>query len=386
MDSPISIVGIGSISPLGSTIEEIINSYHSKEHFIKNSKFENSEVNLSQLSVDSKKKIESLKISDTQYKTLDDTVLYAIYASRIAVKNAKWNLDKSFGINIGSSRGATQLFEKYHKDFLNKKKISALTSPTTTLGNISSWVSQDLLSNGPSLSHSITCSTSLHALLNGVAWIKSGMCDRFLIGGSEAPLTEFTIAQMQALKIYSKIENDYPCRSLDAKKTENSMILGEGAAIACLEREVSPNSLAIIEGYGFAKESISHNVSMTSDGKCFQDSMKMAMKNLNPKDIDIIITHTPGTIKGDISELNAIDIVFKNKIPSLTCNKWQIGHTLGASGILSIEMAILMIQRQEFFEVPYQKSKSPKKIERIMINSVGFGGNAVSVILKNPRC
>jgi 3-oxoacyl-(acyl-carrier-protein) synthase len=78
-----------------------------------------------------------------------------------------------------------------------------LASPTTTLGNISSWVAHDLQSSGPEISHSITCSTALHALLNGVAWLKAGMADKFLVGGTEAPLTDFTIAQMRALKIYS---------------------------------------------------------------------------------------------------------------------------------------------------------------------------------------
>ncbi len=38
----------------------------------------------------------------------------------------------------------------------------------------------------------------------GVAWINSGMSDKFLVGGSEAALTDFTIAQMQALKVYAK--------------------------------------------------------------------------------------------------------------------------------------------------------------------------------------
>jgi 3-oxoacyl-(acyl-carrier-protein) synthase len=61
----------------------------------------------------------------------------------------------------------------------------------------------DLQSSGPEISHSITCSTALHAVLNGIAWLKSGMVDKFFSGGSEAPLTDFTIAQMRALKIYS---------------------------------------------------------------------------------------------------------------------------------------------------------------------------------------
>jgi hypothetical protein len=40
---------------------------------------------------------------------------------------------------------------------------------------------------------------------------------------------------MRALKIYSRSDEDYPNRALDLQKTQNTMILGEGAAVCCLE-------------------------------------------------------------------------------------------------------------------------------------------------------
>ena len=48
---------------------------------------------------------------------------------------------------------------------------------------------------------------------------------------------------------------------------------------------------------------------------------------------------------------------------------------------LSVEMAILMLNHQTFIDIPYLEQSHPKKISKIMINAVGFGGNAVSVIL-----
>ncbi len=66
----------------------------------------------------------------------------------------------------------------------------------------------------------------------------------------------------------------------------------------------------------------------------------------------------------------------------LTTNKWKIGHTFGASGILSIELAILMMQHQEFISVPFAETQKPRKqIRKVLVNAVGFGGNAVSVLL-----
>ena len=190
------------------------------------------------LDAKSKQIVAEIRESDIKYKFLDDSVLFALAASRKAVEQAGWNSDDVFGINIGSSRGATDLFEKHYKEYIDTGKAQTLASPTTTLGNISSWIAHDLQSNGPEISHSITCSTALHALLNGVAWLKAGMADKFLVGGSEAPLTDFTIAQMRALKIYSRINQDqdsWPNLAFDFEKTQNTMILGEGAAVCCLE-------------------------------------------------------------------------------------------------------------------------------------------------------
>src|SRR5690606_11620814 len=183
-----------------------------------------------------------------------------------------------------------------------------------------------LKAKGPEISHSITCSTSFHAILNGIAWIKSGMSDRFLVGGSEAPLTGFTVAQMKALKIYANQFENYPCKSLDLQKTKNTMVLGEAASVVCLEKNKTSKTLAKISGIGYATEILSHGISITQHAECLQKSMQMALKNTDKSSVDVIVMHAPGTIKGDVSEYRAIEKVFGNTIPLLTTNKWKIGH------------------------------------------------------------
>lgn len=397
MIEPISITAIHSISALGSSPEETWANYLNREHNFVKQEFNGLDEWAAPLTQSTKDKILAIRNSDSKYKKLDDTVLFAVYASRKAIQQADWNAADNFGINLGSSRGATMLFEKYHGEFVQNNEVVTLTSPTTTLGNISSWVAHDLQTQGPEISHSITCSTALHALLNGVAWITSGMTDKFLIGGSEAPLTPFTIAQMKALKIYAKCDGDietegsrvlveqngsYPCQALNLSKKQNTMVLGEGASVACLEKGIAENAMAVIEGIGYATEVLEHNISISSNAVCFQKSMKMALGIIDPDEIDIIVMHAPGTIKGDSSEYKAIEKVFCNKMPNLTTNKWKVGHTFGASGMLSVELAVLMLQHQEFISVPFIfNSSKPKKIQKVMVNAVGFGGNAVSVLL-----
>lgn len=385
MSETISITAIASLSPLGNNPHEIFENYRSSNHFFSAKDFVGQQVLVAELDEGSRTIIEILKASDSKYKSLDNSVLYAIAASRMAIKEAGWNQNSVFGINLGSSRGATGLFEKHHLDFIQTNKAQTLASPTTTLGNISSWVAHDLQSRGPEISHSITCSTALHALLNGVAWLRAGMADKFLVGGSEAPLTPFTIAQMQALKIYSKENGEFPCRAFDLEKNQNTMILGEGAAVCCLETGKSEQALAYIEGIGYATELLEHSTSISTEADCFVKSMTMALKDVDLNEVDVIVMHAPGTRTGDLSEYKAIGKIFRNQLPMLTTNKWKIGHTFGASGLLNIEMALLMIRHQEFFSVPFAEAQKERAmIKKVLVNAVGFGGNAVSILLSKP--
>ena len=379
----ISIRSLVSCSPLGISSDESWERYQDGQHYIKEIDMEGSPSWGAPLPDDLKEELLSLKGSKTRYRDLDDSVLLAIMTAKKAITNAGWENSTDLGINIGSSRGATGLFEKYHSEFLSKGSTPTLTSPTTTLGNISSWVAHELQTRGPEISHSITCSTSLHAMLNAIAWLQSGMAAQFLVGGSETPLTAFTVAQMKALNIYSKLAGSaYPCRALDLNKKSNTMVLGEAASIACLELGVNEHSMAIIEGVGYATEPLEHNVSLSSDATCLQASMSMALADLDPSEIDVVVMHAPGTVKGDRSEYEAIKKVFGEDQPALTSNKWKIGHCFGASGMLSIEMAVEMLRHQKFIGIPYLKNEIlPNRVERILVNAVGFGGNAVSVLL-----
>ncbi|TDE45591.1 beta-ketoacyl synthase [Flavobacterium rhamnosiphilum] len=378
----ISITAIASISPLGNTPESIWENYLNENHCFTEHDLDHKKTYVAKLDTNLEEVVEVLRESDNKYKSLDKSVLYAMVASRKAMQNAGWTPKDIFGINIGSSRGATDLFEKHYQDYLETGKAQTLASPTTTLGNISSWVAHDLQSSGPEISHSITCSTALHAVLNGVAWLRAGMADKFLVGGSEAPLTDFTIAQMRALKIYSNSEEIYPNRALDLDKKQNTMILGEGAGVCCLEIGKKENALAFIEGIGYATEILEHNISISAEATCFQKSMKMALENTDLSEVDVIVMHAPGTIKGDLTEYRAIEKIFGATLPLLTTNKWKIGHTFGASGILSMELAILMMRHNTFIGVPFAEAQiQTKPIKKVLINAVGFGGNAVSILL-----
>jgi 3-oxoacyl-(acyl-carrier-protein) synthase len=381
--TPVAITSVASFSTLGSDIETVWGNYQNPTSLISEKQIGEHKELVCALPSDLAEIKSALASEKSKYRHLDDSVLYGILAARKTVEKAGWTENDVFGINIGSSRGATSLFEKYHKEFIETGKTSTQSSPSTTLGNISSWIAQDLKSKGPEISHSITCSTALHAILNGIVWINAGMTDKFLAGGSEAPLTPFTLAQMKAMKIYATCPSEYPCRSFDLQKTENTMVLGEGAAVLCLEKGSKENALGYIIGLGYATETITHGSSISDEAESMQKAMKMALQNTHPNEVDAIVMHAPGTIKGDLSEFRAIEKVFGENLPLLTSNKWKIGHTFGASGALSIELVLLMLQHQKFIGIPFVPSEKPvKPLQKILINAVGFGGNAVSILIE----
>ena len=380
LKQPIYIHSCASISALGTDKEEIWNNYLTNNHLF-------TEMNISELScfvskIDQDKEVELYKIldSDSKYKHIDRSVLLALFVSRKAVLESTIN-DQLMGINFGSSRGATELFEKYYDEFKKTKQVSTFTSPATTLGNISSWVSHDLQLQGPEISHSITCSTGLHAVLNGIAWLQAGFSSTFLVGASEASLTPFTLAQLAALKVYSRSNDEYPNKALDFSKKYNSMVLGE-AAVALILSKQAEKALGKIVGIGYATEVLSSGTSISTDALCFQKSMKMAIAEFEPSSIDAIIMHAPGTIQGDLTEFHAIQCLFGESIPLVTSNKWKVGHTFAASGLLSIELALLMLQKQVFISSPFYTQKLDKPLKRILVNAVGFGGNAVSILIE----
>lgn len=385
MAEKVIISGMGSISALGSSRDEVWGNYLSMQPRISTCCFSDCDTYVGKLFDKEKQQLDKLRKENPHYRRLDKSVLLSILAARQAVNNAGWANINDACINIGSSRGATQLFEKYHKNFMDnkQKRISPMVSPTTTLGNLSSWLAYDLGVKGASFSHSITCSTALHAILNAIAWIQSGMSEKFIAGGAEAPLSDFTIAQMKGLRIYSEEVGDFPCQPLLKNKNKSSLVLGEGAGIFCLEKDQNQNRLARIEGVGYSTELIEHNVSLSAEADCIYNSMRQALEKGGVQAVDSIVMHAPGTFKGDNSEFKAIQKLFKEECPNLISTKHLSGHTFGASGALSIELAILMLHHNKQINFPYQSIQINKErpIKTVMVNATGFGGNAVSIIL-----
>jgi 3-oxoacyl-(acyl-carrier-protein) synthase len=347
--------------------------------------------------------VQDLRRSQPAYRQLDRTVLLGLLAAREATAAAGWDSASplssvqgktEISVSMGSSRGATGRLEEFHAEFLQEGTVPIAASPLTTLGNVASWVAYDAGSTGgASLSHSSTCSSAFQALGNATAWLRAGMATRFLAGGTEAPLTDFTLAQMQAIGIYSPFAAaDFPCRPGAGRPS--TFVLGEGAAVFALEK-VSAASLneqprqpvAVLEGVGFGFEAIGSKTGLSVDGQHFQQAMRNALGQSGRRvaEIDAVVLHSPGTPAGDAAERAALRAVFGQELPLLLSNKWLIGHTLGASAALSLDFALHVLETQQWptplFPTDLASTQGARPLRRILVNAAGFGGNAASAIV-----
>jgi 3-oxoacyl-[acyl-carrier-protein] synthase II len=111
--------------------------------------------------------------------------------------------------------------------------------------------------------------------------------------------------------------------------------------------------------------------------------------NLKAKDIDLIIGHGASTVKGDSAEIKAYHRIFgDSKMPPIVFHKWLTGHTLGAAGGTSIALAIKHLKSNLISPHPYfqeidddNRKRHRPVIERVLVVSLGFGGNAAAIIL-----
>lgn len=230
------------------------------------------------------------------------------------------------------------------------------------------------------------CSSASNAILLGAKLIASGRVDRAIVGGVDC-LSKFTVNGFNSLRILS--EN--VCKPFDGSR--DGLNLGEGAAYLVLEKESeAKHKHAVLSGFGNANDAF--HPSATSDeafGPCLTMQLALEMAQLEPSSIDYINAHGTGTPNNDVTETFALEKIFQ-QVPPFASTKSYTGHTLAAAGALEAVYSILCLKHNWCaptlnWETPMESYTSrtlttglDKKLEHVLSNSFGFGGNCTSLI------
>ncbi len=237
---------------------------------------------------------------------------------------------------------------------------------------------------------STACSSSANAIIFGAQLIRNNILDRVIAGGTDA-LSKFTLNGFNSLMIL----DGRPCRPFDQNR--KGLNLGEGAGYVVLESEQAAGNRKVyceLKGYANANDAY-HQTASSPEGIGAFLSMKEALlqSGLQKEAIHYINAHGTGTENNDLSEGIAIERIFGGSVPLVSSTKPFTGHTLGAAGGIEAVFSILSIIHrvcypnlnfeQQMAELNFQPVKvlvTDKKIEHVLSNSFGFGGNNSSLI------
>jgi 3-oxoacyl-[acyl-carrier-protein] synthase-1 len=320
------------------------------------------------------------------------TFLLGLIAAQQAMQMA--GLQTSQGIVGATTVSGIDLKERYHKELAAncdniqfKRKIYPWMDFAICTEQIAAYFG--IRSNVTTIS--TACSSSANAMMLGARMLRSGMADSILAGGMDA-ISRISLNGFNSLEILSPTG----CRPFDQQR--NGVTIGEGAAFLVLETEKAAAGKTIygeIAGYANRNETF-HQTASSPDGEGIAMAMRQALDaaGIQPAAIDYINAHGTGTQINDLSEGNAIGIVFGENIPPVSSTKAYTGHTLAAAGAVEAVLSLLSMKEQTLLpnlglenimiELPFVPQREMKKadIQYILSASLGFGGANSALIIK----
>ncbi len=319
------------------------------------------------------------------------TSLLALHAFKECISNGNLSdaeISRSDIALIGASTvGGMCLTDELYADANKNKHGSAFTS-SYDCASVNLFLQEHYKMAGIINTINTACSSSANAIMYGAMLLKNGLAKRAIVGGADS-LAKFTINGFNALHILSA----ELCSPFDENR--KGLNLGEAAAFLLLEREEDVTGKKIyaeLTGYCNANDAFHpSSLSVEADGPFLAMQGAIQKANLTNNQIDFINAHGTGTENNDEAESKAMIRLF-NQPPAFASSKGNIGHTLGAAGAIEAVYSILSLLHQEAYAnlqfkdpiastslVPVQQYQK-MKINNIMSNSFGFGGNCSSLI------
>ncbi len=402
----IAITGLGIICAIGNDCQQVLDSLVNKKTGVGMMK------NLQ--SCHKELPVGEVKLSDDELKTLlglpveslySRTTLLGAVAVKQAMADAGLSADMLAGKKVvlisGTTVGGMDVTERLLHDMRDalQHPISpsggggATQHPTPIdyikrhdCGSTTNEIAQICGLDCEICTISTACSSAINSIIVGCEMLRSGEADIVIAGGSEA-LSKFHLNGFNTLHIL----DTEVCRPFDA--TRVGLNLGEGAGFVVLQKDEA-NTKAYIGGYGNKCDAF-HQTASSDDGEGAYLAMREALKSsgIDKSQIDYINAHGTGTPNNDPSESVALKRVFGNDIPLVSSTKGFTGHTTSASGSIETVICVLAMQN-DFVPVSYGFSHADEacilpfvgddkhhRMDYVICNSFGFGGNDSSLLL-----
>uniref|UniRef100_A0A673C4U0 Fatty acid synthase n=1 Tax=Sphaeramia orbicularis TaxID=375764 RepID=A0A673C4U0_9TELE len=258
--------------------------------------------------------------------------------------------------------------------------------------------------SGPSTAIDTACSSSLLALENAFHAIRQGHCDAALVGGVNLLLKPNTSVQFMKLGMLSP---DGTCKSFDS--SGNGYCRSEAAvAVLLTKRSAAKRVYATVVNAGNNTDGYKEQGVTFPSGEMQQKLVCSLYQEANicPEEVEYIEAHGTGTKVGDPQEVNGIVGVFcqsKREPLLIGSTKSNMGHPEPASGLAALAKVLLSMEKGVWAPNLHFNSPNPdipaltdgrvQVVDRpipvrggiVGINSFGFGGSNVHVILRPSK-
>jgi len=401
------VTGLGLITPVGIGVAESwANIINGQSGIGKITKFDCSAFP-SQVAGEVKNFDPLAYIPPKDARRMDTFIQFGIAAGIEAFKDSGIEVNDSnserIGVSVGSGIGGINLIESTGEVFDEggARKVSPFFIPGTIINMISGNLSIMLNLKGPNVSIVTACTTGTHSIGDAARMIEYGDADVMLAGGSEAAITELSVAGFSSAKALSSRNDDPKTASRPWDRDRDGFVIGEGAGVMVLEeyehaKQRGAKIYAELSGYGMSADAY-HITAPNMDGP--RRSIVNALKNahVNTDNVQYINAHGTSTPLGDLNETNAIKASFGNYAKNLVVNstKSMTGHLLGGAGGIESVFTVLAIHNQispptiNIFnqdpecDLDYCANEArPMKIEVALKNNFGFGGTNGSLVFK----
>jgi len=403
------ITGMGVISPLGQDVETMWNRLINGESGISRIDAFDTARFKSQIAGVIRDFDADAILGRKEARRIDRFCQFALAAAEQACKDAGIQLEEidleRFGVYVGSGVGGIQTLVDQHAILKERgpERVSPFLVPTIISNMAAALISIKLGALGPTMSPVTACSIGNTAIGEAFRLIRSGEADLMIAGGTEAALTELSLASFGNATALSSRNDDPKGASRPFDAGRDGFVMAEGAGILLLEseehaRKRNAHIYGEVIGYGATSDAY-HMVATHAEGLGAYRAMRLALQsaNISPEQVDVISAHATSTELGDRSETLAIKKLFGEHaytIP-ITANKSMLGHMLGASGgaeaialVKSLNEGIIpptinQEQADPACDLDYVPNVARKANLDIGIsNSFGFGGHNAVIVLK----
>ena len=406
------VTGLGALTPIGNTVPEFWNN------LLNGVSGANPITHFDTTLFKTKFACEVKNFDPEQFmdrkdaRKLDPFVHFALASTDEAVKDAGLdfeNLDTNrIGVIWGSGIGGLKTFSDEVTNFASgdgTPRFNPFFIPKMILDIAPGHISIKYGLRGPNFSTVSACASSTNALIDAFNYVRLGMADVIISGGSEAIIYEAGIGGFNAMHALSTRNDDPKTASRPFDKDRDGFVAGEGSGTLILEEldhalARGAKIYAELVGGGMSADA-NHITAPHPDGLGAKLVMSNALRDagMSTSDIDYINVHGTSTPLGDISETKAIQSLFGEDAYRLNISstKSMTGHLLGAAGAVEAIASVLAVKNDIIpptinhftddleidpkLNLTFNKAQK-REVRAAQSNTFGFGGHNASVIFK----